>query len=198
MSPMSGISQAMQSANIGSQRSNRTATSSMPQAQVPNANPFTSPAGGQGNLFRPTPPPVTEADRDALNRSLAAYPLQPNTAAGIAVWQSQLTNWKARNCQDAHITASTGFPLWPGGAPPGSGECYGCGLVGHRCHEMRCTSGLINGRERTFHTLCGRILHATTTSQVNLVSDASNEFDWLNDQALIPALNQGNGDGPSA
>ena len=196
ISPMSGISQAMQSTNLGGQRNNRAATGNAPQTPTANTNPFASPSGGQGNLFRPPPPAVTEADRDALNRSLVAYPIQPNTAAGITAWHSQLRDWKTRNGEDAQITASTGFPLRPGGAPPGSGECYGCGFVGHRRSEMRCTTGQINNRERTFRTICGRILRATATSQVNLVSDAGNEFDWLNDQAIVSAPSQGNGDGP--
>jgi len=198
MSPMLGISQAMQSTNLGGQRNNQPATSSTPQAPAANTNPFTGPSGSQGNLFRPPPPPVTEANRDVLTCSLAAYPIQPNTTVGITAWHNQLRDWKTRNGEDAQITAGTGFPLRPGGAPPGSGECYGCGLVGHHCGNMRCMAGQINNREHTFRTICGRILCLTATPQVNLVSNASNKFDWLNDQALVPELSQGNGEGPSA
>jgi hypothetical protein len=191
VSPMSNVSQALQSTTLGGHRNNT------PRANTTHMNPFASPSGGQGNLFRPVPPPVTEADRDALPHSLAAYPMQPNTEVGIAAWHAQLRDWKTKNGESALITASTGFPLRPGGAPPGSGECYGCGIKGHRRTDMRCTTGPINNKERTFRTICGRILHSTTTSQVNLVSDAGSEFDWLNDHAIVPVPSQGNGEGPS-
>jgi len=198
MTPVSSVSHAMQATTLGAQRSNQTTTSNPPQIGATNTNPFANSSGGQGNLFHPPPPPVTEADRDALNRSLAAYPIQPNNAASIAAWHNQLRDWKVKNGENAQITAITGFPLHPGGASPGSGECYGCGHVGHRRNEMRCMAGPINNQERTFRTICGRILRSTTTTQVNLVNDAGGEFDWLNDQSLVPAPGQGNGEGPLA
>jgi hypothetical protein len=198
MTPVSSVSHAMQTTTLGTQRNNQTMTSNAPRTGAANTNPFANSSGGQGNLFRPPLPPVTEADRDALNHSLAAYPIQPNTAEGTTVWHNQLRDWKVKNGENAQITASTGFPLRPGGAPPGSGECYGCGQVGHHRVDMRCTAGQINPRERTFRTICGRIIRSTTTSQVNLVNDAGGEFDWLNDQSLIPVPSQGNGGGPPA
>ena len=154
--------------------------------------------GGQGTLFRPPPPPVTEGDRDALKHSLAMYPMQPNTQAGITTWQGQLREWKMKNGENTEITAVTGFPLRPGGAPPGSGECYGCRFVGHRHNTQQCTTGQINPRERTFRTICGHILCSTTACQVNFIDDADSGFDWLNDQAFKAALSQGNGEGPLA
>ena len=198
MTPVSSVSHAMQATTLGAQRSNQITTSNAPQTGTTNTNPFANSSGSQGNLFRPPPPPVTEADRDALNRSLVAYPMQPNHVAGIAAWHNQLRDWKVKNGENTQIMAITGFPLRPGGAPPGSGECYGCGHVGHHRTEMQCTAGPINNQERTFCTICCRILHSTTTSQVNLISDTGGEFDWLNDQALAPAPGQGNGEGPFA
>ena len=198
LSPMSSVSQAMQATTLGGQRNNQTAAGNAPRVAAASTNPFASSSGGQGNLFRPPPLPVTEADRTTLNHSLAMYPMQPNNTAGFEAWQAQLRDWKAKNGETAQITASTGFPLRPGGAPPGSGECYGCGLVGHRCTDMRCTAGFINNRERTFRTICGRILRSTTPAQVNLVNDAGGEFDWLNDQGLTQSPSQGNGEGPPA
>jgi len=193
MSPMSTISQTMQSTTLRGQRGNQSATRS-----TPNTNPFMSQFGGQGTLFRPPPPPVTEGDRDALKHSLAMYPMQPNTQAGITTWQGQLREWKMKNGENTEITAVTGFPLRPGGAPPGSGECYGCRFVGHRHNTQQCTTGQINPRERTFRTICGHILCSTTACQVNFIDDADSEFDWLNDQAFKAAPSQGNGEGPLA
>ena len=198
LSPMSSVNHAMQSTTLGGQRSNQSTARVTAPTTTTGANPFTSQSGGQGTLFRPPPPPVTQADREALKVSLAAYPMQPNTPNGMNTWREQLREWKTRYGEDAEITASTGFPLKPGGAAPGSGECYGCGMVGHRRDSRQCTTGLINPRECTFRTICGRILRAMTTSQVNFVNDADGEFDWLNDHAIKPMPSQGNGEGPPA
>jgi len=192
---MSTVSQAMQSTTLGGQHNNQSAMHITPQNPTNNMNPFTSQSGGQGTLFHLPPPPVTQADQDALNISVAAYPMQPNTQTGIAAWHGQLREWKAKNGESVEVTASTGFPLRPGGAAPGSGECYRCGLVGHRRTAQQCTTGYINPHEHTFRTICGRILRFLPTPQINFVNDVDGEFDWLNDQSLQHMSNQGNGEG---
>ena len=111
-----------------------------------NANPFASVAGGQGNLFSQ---PITNEDWEALNRSLMYYPLQPNTMEGNNVWQQQLCEWRTKH-GEGQVTAATGFPLCPGGAKPGSEECFLCGQVGHRRDSGQCAIVPINGRECTF------------------------------------------------
>ena len=142
-SPMSNASNAMQTVSIGGQHGNQPVTHSTPQANTANTSLFTGQFSSQGTLFRPLPP-VTQADRDALKLSLAEYPLQPNTQAGITPWQDQLQVWKAKNGMSVDVTASTGFPLRPGGAAPGSGECYGCGMMGHHRSAQQCTTGQLN------------------------------------------------------
>ncbi|EDR12211.1 uncharacterized protein LACBIDRAFT_311354 [Laccaria bicolor S238N-H82] len=57
--------------------------------------------------------------------------MQPNTKAGIVAWHAQLREWKTNNGETAKVTVNTGFPVQPGGAAPGSGECYRCGRGGH-------------------------------------------------------------------
>ena len=198
LSPMSSISHVMQSTTLGGQRGNQSTVRVTVPTTMTSTNPFTSQSGGQGTLFHPPPPPVRQADREALKVSLAAYPMQPNMHDGMNAWCEQLREWKTRYGEDAEITGSTGFPLKPGGAAPGSGECHGCGMVGHHHDSRQCTTGLINPSERTFHTICGCILCAMTTSQVNFVNNADSEFDWLNDHAIEPMLSQGNGEGPPA
>jgi len=198
LSPMSAVSQTMQAMTLGGQRSSQPTTCNTTQAATNNTNPFTSQSGGQGTLFHPPPLPVTQADRDALSISLAAYPMQPNTQAGITAWHDQLREWKTKNGESAEVTTTTGFPLRPGGAAPGSGECYGCGMLGHRHTAQQCTTGPINTRERTFRTICGHVLCFTPAPQINFISDADSEFNWLNDQSLQHTSSQGNGEGPSA
>jgi len=136
MTPMSSVSHAMQSTTLGSQRGNQPVACGALPPTTNNASPFISQSGGQGNLF-PHPPllPVTQADRDVLQVSLAAYPLPPNTQVGTTMYCEQLQVWKAKHGENTEVTASTGFPLRPGGAAPGSGECYACGMMGH-CRTM--------------------------------------------------------------
>ena len=198
LSPMSNASNVMQSMTIRNTRTApATTTNTAPNATTANTNPFASSGGGQGNLFRQPPPPVTSTDRDALQQSLVYYPLQPNTTGGNRVWLGQLRDWRAKH-GESPITPATGFPLHPGGAAPGSGECFGCGLVGHRRDSGLCNTEAINPRERTFRTICGRILCAAPAAQVNFVEDSGGEFGWLGDRSLAHTADQGNGEGSSA
>ncbi|EDR00264.1 uncharacterized protein LACBIDRAFT_314456 [Laccaria bicolor S238N-H82] len=55
-SSVSNISQTQQSSTLGGQRNNT------PQSNSTNTNAYTGPSSGQGNLPRPAPSPITEAD----------------------------------------------------------------------------------------------------------------------------------------
>ena len=197
LSPMSNASNAMQSMTIRNMQTAPATTANMaPRATTANTNPFAS-SGGQGNLFRQLPPPVTSADHDALQQSLAYYPLLPNTPEGNSAWLGQLRDWRAKH-GESPITPATGFPLRPGGGAPGSGECFRCGLVGHCWDSGLCNMEAINPHEHTFWTICGCILHAVPAAQVNFVEDSGGEFGWLSDRSLAHTVDQGNGEGSSA
>jgi len=196
--PMSNASNAMQSMTIRNTRpAPATTTNATPQTAMANTNPFATSGGGQGNLFCQPLPPVTNMDRDALWQSLTYYPLQPNTPDGNMAWMAQLRDWREKN-RDSFITETTGFPLHPGGAPPGSGECYGCGHVGHHQDSGLCTTETLNPHEHTFQTICRCILHAAPAAQVNLIEDTGDEFSWLSERTLMHMVDQGNGEGSSA
>ena len=194
LSPVSSASNTMQTMAIGGRQNTPAVTSNTTQPMsTTNANPFASMAGGQGNLFSQ---PITNKDWEALNHSLTYYPLQPNTMEGNNVWQQQLHEWRTKH-EEGQVMAATGFPLRPGGAKPGSGECFLCGKVGHCRDSGQCVIAPINGCERTFRTICGCILSFRPVAQVNTVGDAGGEFDWLNDCMLTPISDQGNGEGLS-
>ena len=198
LSLMSNASNTMQSMTIRNTRTTPATTANMaPHATTANTNPFASSGGGQGNPFRQPPPPVTSADRDALQQSLAYYPLQPNTLEGNSAWLGQLRDWRAKH-GESPVTPATGFPLCPGGAAPGSGECFRCGLVGHRRDSGLCNTEAINPHERTFWTICRCILHAAPAAQDNFIEDSGGEFGWLDDRSLAHTVDQGNGEGSSA
>jgi len=177
-----------------------------------NANPFGAAGGGRGNLFaqnRPPPvartpsqprAPATEADKAALRARLEAYPIQPDTPEGTAAYLRQLTVWKAA-FPALRVTEQTGFPLRPGGAPAGSGECYRCGKGGHIRPECDTPpEQLIPPLESTFRAICGSVLGRSNRNaiQINLVDDVeADEFAWVFGNATSQGP-QGNGEGPSA
>ena len=105
----------------------------------PNQNiscPTTLPAdplsanGGQGNLFSPTNAsnraPPTEVQKTALCARIAVFPMQPNTPAGSDSYRDQCHAWLTTFRASQNVNELTGFPLQPGGVPPGLGECYIC------------------------------------------------------------------------
>ena len=106
------------------------------------SNPFVS-RGSQGNLFNSNHPVCHpafnaqpqqrnhEEEVKAIRNSIALYPLQPMMEEGRTAYQEQMNTWCQQN-GDIQPTRITGIPLCPGGAYPGSGECYKCGITGHR------------------------------------------------------------------
>ena len=179
---------------------NQLANTVISPPTTPQTNIFGSTSGGGGNIFvaRTPRPPATEAEKATLRASLALYPIQPETPEGEAAYLDQLRTWRRIN-GDNQVTKATGFPLRPGGAQPGSGECYNCGKTGHRridCQTMGTKK--IPSLEATFRAICGSILGQPSrrTAQINYVSTSGeDEFAWLNAE---PSNQQGNGEGPSA
>ena len=174
-----------------------TAISQQPTSQTVQNNLFGNTGGGGGNLFntRPARPPATEEEKTTLKTSLSLYPIQPETPEGEAAYLDQLRTWRRTN-GDNNVSKFTGFPLRPGGAPPGSGECYNCGRTGHRRIDCQATSTKkIPQLEATFRAICGSILGqpGRRIAQINYVA-GEDEFAWLNAEPT----GQGNGEGPSA
>jgi hypothetical protein len=176
-----------------------TAISQQPVSRAAQSDPFGNTGGGGGNLFntRAPRPPATDAEKAILRTSLALYPIQPETPEGEAAYLEQLRTWRRIN-GDNHVTKSTGFPLRPGGASPGSGECYNCGRTGHRRIEcLTASAKKIPQLEANFRAICGLVLGQPSrrTAQVNYVATTGeDEFAWLN---TASNESQGNGEGSS-
>jgi hypothetical protein len=172
---------------------NRTAISNVqtpsnaPQRQFPQ-QPNTRQAG-------PRPSSITTEDEKAIVRAnTVKYPQHPSTAEGRTSYFEQLRTWKAAHGENTPITIHTPFPLRPGTAPVCSGECYTCGMQGHRGAD--CTAegtARIPPQESRWRALCGRCLGRSRRDQaaaVNHVTDAG-EFAWAG-----YGEEQGNGEGP--
>ena len=152
--------------------------------------------GGRGNLFNTCPPrlPATEAEKTTIRATLALYPMKPETPEGEAAYLDQLRAWRQLNGNN-HISKTTGFPLHPGGAPPGSGECYNCGQAGHRRTDCQITAAKkIPQLKATFCAICRSILwQSRCTVQINYVATSRDDkFAWVN---ANQTGQQGNGEG---
>ena len=118
------------------------------------SNVFSGSSGGGGNLFstnqQPPRPPVMEAEKATLRASLTCYLMQDNEVAYL----DQLRAWRQANGDNA-VSKTTEFPLHPGGAPPGSGECYNCRQTGHRHVDCQVVGiKRIPTMEATFQAIC--------------------------------------------
>jgi len=205
---------ASPTAAIRTQFRNTTISQPAPVSTNPttNANAFGGSGGGRGNLFAQNRPPqvarmpsqprapATEADKAALRARLAAYPMQLDTVEGRAAYLGQLSAWKLA-FPSLRPSEHTGFPLKPGGALAGSGECYKCGKEGHRHPECSANQDqLIPPLEGTFRAICGSILGFSNrnAAQINFVDNAEeDEYTWVFGNTNSQQF-QGNGEGPSA
>jgi hypothetical protein len=191
---------------IRAQLSRTTITGQQPpqqQTYAPRQNTATAMGVNQANLYRPPQPrpPATEEQKAKIRERIAAWLVQPNSQQGFEAYAEQIRQWRRLYGDDARASENTGFPLTPGTAPPCSGECYNCGLVGHDRRNCTATEAL-NARERAWRSICGSVLgHAGTrrlTAQVNAVGNATDDMAmWLGTTPRFYSA-QGNGEGPSA
>jgi hypothetical protein len=195
---------ASPTAGIRNQMSRATIAAAPNQSNTRPANtppdPFNAGGGGKGNLFPGTNAnpraPATEAQKAALRTRIAAFPMQPNTPAGLNAYRDQCRAWLAAFGANQKITELTGFPLLPGGTLPGSGECYVCGKAGHT--RQNCPNKQVPFKERQWRSVCGTVLgHGRSApAPVNLVQ-AVEDFGWMNSAGFEDNVGQGNGEGPS-
>jgi len=193
-SPTTGIRNQMSRVTIAAApNQSNTCPANMPP------NPFNAGSGGKGNLFPGTNAnpraPATEAQKAALRARIIAFPMQPNTPAGLDAYRDQCCAWLAAFGANQKITELTGFPLLPGGTPLGSGECYVCGKAGHTWQN--CLNEQVPFKERQWRNVCGTILgHGRSASTpINFVQ-AVEDFGWMNSAGSEDNMGQGNRERP--
>ncbi|KAJ7319058.1 hypothetical protein DFH08DRAFT_819493 [Mycena albidolilacea] len=133
---------------------------SQPVRNPPPVNPFGGEGGGKGNLFTP-PVQLGENDKAQLERVAARLgrALLADDAAGCAEYMRHINIWNAQFGGACILLERTGYPLSPGTAAPGSGECFGCGKVTTPYHRRaECPGPPVPAKESTFCTLCAKHL----------------------------------------
>ena len=173
----------------------------------PTQNPFTATGGGRGTLFwgqqatgrggARQPYSVTNPEEETaiIRNTISQFPIAETEQA----WMEQVCQWRIKYGDSGRVTKHSGFPLRPGGAPPGSSKCYKCGKTGHTrascaAEPMEC----IPEKEAIFRSICGSILRGTrqASTQVNHVGTVESDGDWLWKGNTVTY--QGNGEGPPA
>ena len=144
-------------------------------------------------------------------------PHHPNTAAGHAAYQLQVTTWHAAN-PNSRPDEQHPYPLIPGGVAVGSRECWDCGLQGHLQGATVCHGALLPEPERDWRRIAGYItrmynkeaLSATANNgpqAINYISHAQytpypgyGQYGPYSDQGYAGEVddNQGNDQGLSA
>ncbi|KAL0063048.1 hypothetical protein AAF712_010072 [Marasmius tenuissimus] len=184
--------------------------------RTPAADPFTSNAGGRGNLFQnaqrqqqqqqvayqPQPQPLyqqpirraqlTDAQRETLKANVNRYEQKPNTPEGNVLWRQDLvafTNQWSRAPPNENMV----WPIAPGTQKPGMGECFICGGPSHG-RGIQCTSATTIGeQERNYRRFVQGAVGAfqRPAARVYAVSMA-NDIDWMLEGY------SGNGEGSTA
>ena len=190
---------------ISGQMGRTTISQSTTAAAPTEQNPFLATAGGKGNLFGGQQPAARYGTRQlnptlnpeeeitTIRNTIAQFPM----ATTVQAWMEQVREWRAKHGDMGRVTKYSGFPLRPGGAPPGTNECYKCGRIGHtRPNCTAASENCIPEKEAIFRSICGSILRSTrqASTAINHVGVTDTDDDWL----WKESTHQGNGEGPSA
>ena len=187
--PSSALGQAFRNFSVG------------PIAQ-PRFQPAATNSQGQAQQFRG--PQRTDAEKLAIIGRIPAP--HPDTTAGWAAYEAEITNWNCNNYGRATYETRP-YPLTPGTSPVACGECFSCGKVGHS--SAACTADRrIPEVERIWRQKANSIraganaASRNASSSVNLVAEDDvfmSREDYEADviARYLARQNQGNGDGPS-
>jgi hypothetical protein len=183
--PVSDLTVQLNRTTIGN---THAATTNLPQRQSPQQSNYNYQTGPRLTSV------ATEDEKAVVRANTTKYPHHPSTAEGRTAYFEQLRTWKTVHGENAPITIHTPFPLRPGTVSVCSGECYTCGMQGHRGAD--CTAvgiAKIPPQESRWRALCGRCLGRSRRDQTTAVNHVAEvgEFAWAG-----YGNEQGNGEGP--
>jgi hypothetical protein len=96
-----------------------------------------------------------------------ALPIHPNTPEGRTLHQAQVATYMATNgSKNPHETRQ--YPLSPGTAPAGSGECWTCGYPKH--HPSPCEQPQLPALESAWRRIAGTIYSAALREGADIAS----------------------------
>jgi hypothetical protein len=172
-----------------------------PRPPVSPGTPFipSAPPRSPRTIFRSDDERLADAERNRL-------PHHPPTSEGLSKYKAQVVAWTAAN-PSGRPNEHRPYPLTPGTMPVGSGECWKCGLAGHRGDNDPGTN-LVPDLEATWRRIAGGIYSranaSSTTSAVHAVGAIDEQtISWLTSDAYKDAIiahyleQQGNALGPS-
>ncbi|KAJ7059293.1 hypothetical protein C8F01DRAFT_1370852 [Mycena amicta] len=118
--------------------------------------------GGRGNLFTPRQD-LDETGIQKLRELVARISVPPTTKVGREFYKAQIDAWDkeygGRNPRA--LLEEVGYPLSPGTAAPGTGECFRCGhLTAPRHARDACAAEEIPCLETAFREICNKYLRA--------------------------------------
>lgn len=126
--PTRGLAAAMSNAQLSSPSTGRPANSRYGRPTMAHQIP-TNPFAQGPTQTRPQP----SSDELATVRQHMQKSAPPLTKENVSEYVAQCAAWEAKHGPTAIVTFNTPYPLTPGSAPPGSGECFRCGqAVYHR------------------------------------------------------------------
>ncbi|TEB28854.1 hypothetical protein FA13DRAFT_761470 [Coprinellus micaceus] len=157
---------------------------------------FTGGRASPANGPRPPPKPVMPELQARMRASLAAITHHPDTAEGRKAHMEQQLEWAKKHGAAAWVTEDTPYPLRPGTAPVCSGECYRCGMRGHRGAECVVPrEGQLIRNEQAWRAVCARVLGGQQAVSVQWV--ATSDYGTKVEVMMVEG-EQGNEDGSSA
>ncbi|KAG6912355.1 hypothetical protein DXG01_015216, partial [Tephrocybe rancida] len=128
-----------------------------------NNNPVLNRAASSAPVFTDRDPAERWADAERL-----ALPIHPDTPAGRALYDTQVVDWNKRNGTKGP-NETRPYPLRPGSQPVATGDCWACGLSGHK--NGTCSNSKAPEHETRWRyiasTIKGRMLRNASTA-INL------------------------------
>src|ERR1700733_8135584 len=106
-----------------------------------------------------------------------ALPIHPNTPAGQALYNAQITQWNINN-PGLYVSETQPYPLSPRTAPVVSGECWKCGMLGHTSPNCQ-TPNPIPAFEEHWRSIAGTIKRSCPSSSMMNVNYISSEGPWV-------------------
>ena len=99
--------------------------------------------------------PIPVRFRD-FRTNIAGLTHHEPTEDGLRAYRAQVQQWKQSNPGILHPDELRPYPLKPGTAKIGSGECFKCGMSGHR--QDQCTGTPLDPEETTWRKVASFIV----------------------------------------